>query len=211
MKRLLVLGCGRRLYRLGRRHGAPPGDDNVDDEPDAGPTVPTPNGRAQLWVDAKVPYCQAANHERDYDSACAMTCERPDNTNWDPYRSDCSGFVSWAWKLPAPGRVDEHVRAVRDGHHERHRRDGPRARRRGEQQTSTSCCSRNGRRRASRRRSWKSRAAARASRTRARSPRRSQSTSYVDHRLGARHAHRDSLSRRAQVDSRRRAALRCAS
>jgi len=24
---------------------------------------------------------------------------------WDPYRSDCSGFVSWAWDLPAPGRT----------------------------------------------------------------------------------------------------------
>ena len=34
-----------------------------------------------------------------------MTCERPDNADWDPYRSDCSGFVSWAWELPAPGRV----------------------------------------------------------------------------------------------------------
>src|SRR5439155_24863195 len=24
---------------------------------------------------------------------------------WDPYRSDCSGFVSWAWGLPPPGRT----------------------------------------------------------------------------------------------------------
>ncbi len=61
--------------------------------------------RAQLWVDAKVPYCQAANHQHDNDSACAATCERPDVPDWDPYRSDCSGFVSWAWGLPAPGRT----------------------------------------------------------------------------------------------------------
>src|SRR3569623_1248735 len=73
--------------------------------PDAGPTVLETIARAQLWVDAQVPYCQAANHQPDYDSACSSTCTRPDVPDWDPYRSDCSGFVSWAWKLPAPGRV----------------------------------------------------------------------------------------------------------
>jgi hypothetical protein len=61
--------------------------------------------RAARWVDAKVPYCQAPNHQPDNDSACASTCTRPDNTDWNPYRSDCSGFVSWAWALPAPGRT----------------------------------------------------------------------------------------------------------
>jgi hypothetical protein len=61
--------------------------------------------RAELWVAAKLQYCQSPNHERDYDAACSATCERQDNAAWDPYRSDCSGLVSWAWKLPAPGRV----------------------------------------------------------------------------------------------------------
>jgi hypothetical protein len=61
--------------------------------------------RGRLWVDAQVPYCQAPNHARDYDADCAMTCTRPDNADWDPFRSDCSGFVSWAWALPAPGRT----------------------------------------------------------------------------------------------------------
>ncbi len=61
--------------------------------------------RAKLWVDAQVPYCQAPNHERDYDAACASTCTRPDVADWDPYRSDCSGFISWAWGLPSPGRT----------------------------------------------------------------------------------------------------------
>jgi MYXO-CTERM domain-containing protein len=61
--------------------------------------------RAELWVSAKLPYCQAANHARDYDSACPTYCTRPDTPAWDPYRSDCSGLVSWAWGLPAPGRV----------------------------------------------------------------------------------------------------------
>jgi hypothetical protein len=61
--------------------------------------------RGMEWVAAKVPYCQSANHEPDGDSACAATCERPDNPAWDPYRSDCSGFLSWAWGLPPPGHT----------------------------------------------------------------------------------------------------------
>jgi hypothetical protein len=40
---------------------------------------------------------------------------RPMNAQWDPYRSDCSGFVSWAWDLPPPGRTtDELAPAVTD-------------------------------------------------------------------------------------------------
>ncbi len=76
--------------------------------PDAAPSATPGEGaiaRGALWVAAKVPYCQAANHQPDYDSACASTCTRPDNADWNPYRSDCSGFVSWAWDLPAPGRT----------------------------------------------------------------------------------------------------------
>ncbi|MEO6418857.1 MAG: hypothetical protein ABIP39_05590 [Polyangiaceae bacterium] len=61
--------------------------------------------RADQWAAAKLQYCQAPNHARDYDSACSTYCNRTDNAAWDPYRSDCSGLVSWAWGLPAPGRV----------------------------------------------------------------------------------------------------------
>ncbi|HEX7665327.1 MAG TPA: hypothetical protein VF407_12470 [Polyangiaceae bacterium] len=61
--------------------------------------------RAQAWSSAKLKYCQAPNGGRDYDSACSTYCNRKDNKEWDPYRSDCSGLVSWAWGLPAPGRV----------------------------------------------------------------------------------------------------------
>lgn len=61
--------------------------------------------RAEQWVNAKLLYCQSPNHAHDYDSACSSTCNRENNSQWDPYRSDCSGFVSWAWGLPAPGRV----------------------------------------------------------------------------------------------------------
>jgi hypothetical protein len=61
--------------------------------------------RAMEWVDADLQYCQSANHARDYDTSCSAYCERTDDAAWDPYRSDCSGLVSWAWGLPAPGRV----------------------------------------------------------------------------------------------------------
>jgi MYXO-CTERM domain-containing protein len=60
--------------------------------------------RAQQWVTAMVPYCQSPNGQPDPDTSCSPTCERPgEPAAWDPYRSDCSGFVSWAWGLPAPG------------------------------------------------------------------------------------------------------------
>lgn len=77
-------------------------------QPDAAPAMMPGEGsiaRGALWVAAKVPYCQSPNHQPDGDSACSATCTRPDNPDWDPYRSDCSGFVSWAWDLPAPGRT----------------------------------------------------------------------------------------------------------
>jgi hypothetical protein len=61
--------------------------------------------RGMQWVAAQLEYCQAPNHATDHDSACPSTCERMDNPEWDPYRSDCSGFVSWAWELPPPGRT----------------------------------------------------------------------------------------------------------
>jgi len=61
--------------------------------------------RAEQWVAAKLLYCQSANGEPDGDTSCASVCTRESNSQWNPYRSDCSGFVSWAWDLPAPGRV----------------------------------------------------------------------------------------------------------
>lgn len=71
--------------------------------------------RGQEWVTAKVPYCQAPNHQPDDDKACSRTCTRPNNPLWDPYRSDCSGFVSWSWDLAAPGRTTaELAPAVQD-------------------------------------------------------------------------------------------------
>jgi hypothetical protein len=61
--------------------------------------------RAEQWVNAALAYCQSPNHQHDYDPSCSAVCNRADNAAWDPYRSDCSGLVSWAWGLPAPGRV----------------------------------------------------------------------------------------------------------
>ncbi|MEO7112946.1 MAG: hypothetical protein ABI183_21075 [Polyangiaceae bacterium] len=61
--------------------------------------------RAEQWSNAKLLYCQSANGARDYDSACPAYCHRESNSAWNAYRSDCSGLISYAWGLPAPGRV----------------------------------------------------------------------------------------------------------
>lgn len=58
--------------------------------------------RALQWVQAGVPYCGGVNGGHDY--ICGGTCNRPHN-QWDNYRSDCSGLVSFAWGLPAPGHT----------------------------------------------------------------------------------------------------------
>ncbi|MEO7110944.1 MAG: hypothetical protein ABI183_10950 [Polyangiaceae bacterium] len=61
--------------------------------------------QAELWAAAKLQYCQSPNGARDYDTACSTTCNRTSNAEWDPYRSDCSGLISWSWGLAAPGLV----------------------------------------------------------------------------------------------------------
>jgi hypothetical protein len=66
-------------------------------------TGSTAVSRAMEWVDVDLTYCQSPNGAPDPDPACSPTCRRQKNTKWDPYRSDCSGLVSWAWKIPAPG------------------------------------------------------------------------------------------------------------
>jgi hypothetical protein len=62
--------------------------------------------RAREWVDVGMPYCGGPNGGADV--LCGGTCVRNGaarNPAWDAYRSDCSGLVSYAWGLPAPGRV----------------------------------------------------------------------------------------------------------
>jgi hypothetical protein len=63
--------------------------------------------RADEWVTADLLYCQSPNGAADPDPSCPAVCTRESNPDWDPYRSDCSGFVSWAWGLPAPGRTTD--------------------------------------------------------------------------------------------------------
>jgi MYXO-CTERM domain-containing protein len=60
---------------------------------------------AEQWVAAQLQYCQSPNGKPDPDTSCSSTCMRESSPQWDPYRSDCSGFVSWAWELPPPGLV----------------------------------------------------------------------------------------------------------
>lgn len=97
----VLAGCTTTL------DGATPADDDSITPDAAAPIVGDPEAvaRAQQWVDAQLPYCQAPNHAHDNDTDCSSTCTRPDNAEWDPYRSDCSGLVSWAWSLPAPGHT----------------------------------------------------------------------------------------------------------
>lgn len=53
--------------------------------------------RAQEWVDKRVPYCGGVRG--GHDALCGGTCSRPAEA-WDGYRTDCSGYVSWAWQIP---------------------------------------------------------------------------------------------------------------
>ena len=85
-------------------------DDDLD-ESQIAPAITTSAvlSRAQEWVDADLHYCQAAYDVVDGDSACwawegpAHRCHRKDVAAWNDYRSDCSGFVTYAWGLPAVG------------------------------------------------------------------------------------------------------------
>jgi cell wall-associated NlpC family hydrolase len=54
--------------------------------------------RAQQWVNVKMPYCGGVPGGTDW--ICGGTCiGRTQRADWDVYRSDCSGFVSWVWQL----------------------------------------------------------------------------------------------------------------
>jgi MYXO-CTERM domain-containing protein len=102
---LLVLGVSVPLAGCGAGPTGPdePGEPvSQTSEPITGSEAVS---RAMQWVNAKLLYCQSANHQTDYDTACPSVCNRQDNAAWDPYRSDCSGLVSWAWGLSPPGLV----------------------------------------------------------------------------------------------------------
>jgi hypothetical protein len=65
--------------------------------------------RGMQWVSAELHYRQAAHGAVDYDSSCwawegsSHRCDRESNAAWNAYRSDCSGFVTFAWGLPPVG------------------------------------------------------------------------------------------------------------
>jgi MYXO-CTERM domain-containing protein len=93
----LVAGCS----------GAPPPSEDVASSSSA-ITTSTILSRADQWVQAQLLYCQSPNGASDtIDPSCPSVCNRESNSAWDPYRSDCSGFVSWAWGLAAPGNTTE--------------------------------------------------------------------------------------------------------
>ena len=82
-----------------------------DPEESVAPRITTSNvlARGKEWVDAELHYCQAAYDDVDGDNACwawegaGHRCHRQSNAAWNAYRSDCSGFVTYAWGLPAVG------------------------------------------------------------------------------------------------------------
>ena len=65
--------------------------------------------RAEEWSNAELRYCWAPYEGYDTDPSCwplegpSHLCNRESNAAWNPYRSDCSGLVSWSWGLPPPG------------------------------------------------------------------------------------------------------------
>src|SRR5262249_6620185 len=62
--------------------------------------------RAEGGGSAQLLYCPSPDGAGDpLHPACSPICMRQSDHAWDPYRSDCSGLVSWAWGLPPPGRT----------------------------------------------------------------------------------------------------------
>jgi hypothetical protein len=95
-----------------------PGGSDDPDQPDPPATAPAPApphdatfaertlARAREWIDADMPYCGGPNGGKDV--ICGGICSRTGTAKapeWDKYRSDCSGFVSWSWGLGAPGET----------------------------------------------------------------------------------------------------------
>jgi hypothetical protein len=69
------------------------------------PTVRCARARVVRSVEVltRLRVLQAIRGGADVDSSCAHICNRPSVAAWNAYRSDCSGFVSYAWGLSPPG------------------------------------------------------------------------------------------------------------
>lgn len=86
-------------------HAADSAGEDVDESAEAISSIDVMS-RARAWVGARMPYCNAIAGGRDL--LCGGTCARTgaaSTPEWNAYRSDAPGFVSWAWGLPAPGRT----------------------------------------------------------------------------------------------------------
>jgi len=87
------------------------GTDSTSSGSDGSLVTNGPVALASQWVTVQMPYCQAANGGSELSAACrrlrgTKTCNRTGAANkasWNSYRSDCSGLVSYAWGLKAPG------------------------------------------------------------------------------------------------------------
>jgi hypothetical protein len=111
----LAPGCSDDPDTLTGRGGDPSGADGDGDDPPEGKPEAIPANatfgeravaRARQWIAAEMPYCGGPNGGKDV--ICGGTCARTGEAkhpDWDKYRSDCSGFVSWSWELPAPGQT----------------------------------------------------------------------------------------------------------
>ncbi len=75
------------------------------DKGESDPGAPDDEGPAPVQTAPSAP-----PHEPNggKDVICGGTCSRSGtakSAEWDKYRSDCSGFVSWSWGLGAPGET----------------------------------------------------------------------------------------------------------
>jgi hypothetical protein len=106
MKTLQLLAAVPCLLVFAACSAAPDDGTGTSEEDITGPTMIS---RGMEWVNAKLHYCQAAHGAYDGDTACwawegsSHRCERQSNAAWNKYRSDCSGFVTYAWGLPPVG------------------------------------------------------------------------------------------------------------
>ena len=115
---LLVPGCSDDPGAL--THAGDPGGGDPDSTPDdpapvqTAPAAPAHDAsfsertltRARQWIDVAMPYCGGPNGGKDV--ICGGTCSRSGSAKsaeWDKYRSDCSGFISWSWGLAPPGQT----------------------------------------------------------------------------------------------------------
>ncbi|MEO7110038.1 MAG: hypothetical protein ABI183_06345 [Polyangiaceae bacterium] len=82
------------------------GDDGTSSTSASDPiTVDSIMSRANDYLTHDIYYCGAPKGQHDAICSGAPICDQP-NGPWDAYRSDCSGFVSYVWQIPADLQTD---------------------------------------------------------------------------------------------------------